>query len=100
MRAITDAGYRAVGTSIFGVNRIRARDGASGASARPLHVLRCTVRGDADATFIRRVLAADKSLFWRFRVKETALRHLRSSLGPTRYARWRRGFLNAVRGGA
>ena len=45
----------------------------------------------------RRILAADPSLGARRRARESALAWLRRRLGPTRYARWRRSFLGAVR---
>jgi peptidoglycan/xylan/chitin deacetylase (PgdA/CDA1 family) len=89
---MAETGYRvAVGTR-WGVNRGRSEE-------RTLRefVKRCTVRGDITAAAARRMIEADPWLDLRYRFKESALRTVRSTLGASRYARWRRQVLDAVR---
>jgi peptidoglycan/xylan/chitin deacetylase (PgdA/CDA1 family) len=82
------AGYQvAVGTR-WGMNR----DG----SFRKQFVKRCTVRGELTPEFAQRVVSADPWLAASWVAKEATLRRLRSTLGASRYARWRRVFLDVV----
>ena len=87
---VGSAGYRVVATSRWGVNR-------SATGGEVAWIRRATVRGAANPAEFRRILAADPSLGARRRARESALAWLRRRLGPTRYARWRRSFLGAVR---
>jgi len=86
------AGYRVVATSRWGVNTV--------APGEPVAwIRRSTVRGAAEAAEFRRILEADPSLALRRRARESVLGSLRACVGPSRYTRWRRAFLGAVRGG-
>ncbi len=82
-----EAGYRvAVGT----------RWGRNADGAQPGHFIqRCTVRGDISAAEAKRYVNGDRWLAMRMFPREMVLRSLRASLGPSRYARWRRRFLDA-----
>ncbi len=83
------AGYRWVATSLWGPNRTQAQAGR-----RPALVRRYTVRaGTTDAQFLR-VITARSSAHSPAALRSRALSDLRSLLGPQRYARWRRRFLN------
>ncbi len=91
---VLEAGYRVVATSAWGVNRgDRGRAGWT-------EVRRCTVRGEPPLDEFRRILAGDPSLGRVRRGRERVLGTLRRSLGPSRYARWRRWFLEAMGGTA
>ena len=82
--------YRVVGTSRWGTNSVpRLVQG-------PLYVSRCTVRGEPSMAHFRRVLAGNRWVGMNRGLREAALRSLRSSLGPSRYARWRTRFLSTV----
>lgn len=84
-----DEGFSVVATSRWGINR-------DVAGAEPLYVRRCTVRGESsDANFLA-VVRGSTWLRLKKRTRENVLAFVRSSLGPTRYARWRRGFLDAA----
>lgn len=91
-RLLMDEGYRTVATSRWGVN-----DGSQRGGAVNL-VRRCTIRGEmADHEFLA---VANGNLWLRIRkgAREGTLGFLRRSLGPTRYARWRRGLLDTTAG--
>ncbi len=86
---IAAAGYRtAVGTR-WGVN--------AGPPDRGKFVRRCTVRGRLTRELADRYVRADAGLAWRNHPKEVVLRSLRTTLGPSRYARWRRNVLDLLR---
>jgi peptidoglycan/xylan/chitin deacetylase (PgdA/CDA1 family) len=86
---IQTAGYQiAVGTR-WGMNRDGRRRG---------FVKRCTVRGELTTDFAQRVVGADPWLAASWVAKEATLRRLRSTLGASRYARWRRTFLDTIKG--
>jgi peptidoglycan/xylan/chitin deacetylase (PgdA/CDA1 family) len=87
---IAGAGYRVVATSQWGTNRTPST--ATG----PVVVRRCTVQGVAGADHFRRVAAGDAALGRTRRLRESTLGTLRSALGPTRYARWRRAVLDVI----
>lgn len=91
-REIADAGYRIVGTSRWGWNGARGEV--------PLRVKRCTVRGEPDDEWFRRVLRGDRLLALRRHGRETLLATVRARMGPSRYARWRRRILDALGGHA
>jgi peptidoglycan/xylan/chitin deacetylase (PgdA/CDA1 family) len=91
---IRDAGYSIVATSRWGVNAARLPRHAN----EPVWIKRCTVRGAMPDALYQRVIDGDRWLSARKELREAALRGLRASLGPTRYARIRRGFLDAARG--
>jgi peptidoglycan/xylan/chitin deacetylase (PgdA/CDA1 family) len=85
---LAQAGYRVVGTSRWG------RNGGDGGGAVRL-VRRCTVRGrPADDVFLR-VVAGDPWIGARRILRELTLSAVRSTLGPSRYARWRLRLLKA-----
>jgi peptidoglycan/xylan/chitin deacetylase (PgdA/CDA1 family) len=81
------AGYTVVATSRWGRN-------PPGRDRTPLWIRRCTVPA-ADRDF-QRTLAGDPGLRARRRARESALGALRTLLGPSRYTRWRRRFLDAA----
>lgn len=83
-------GYEVVGTSRWGLN-------APDDSGRPRYVRRCTVRGAPAPQAFRAIVTGDPWLGVKRQVRESALALVRSSLGPSRYARWRREFLDRMR---
>jgi len=85
----TEAGYSIVATSRWGVNASGPRRGSE-----PTWINRCTIRGEMSPALFHRIAVADPWLSGKRRLREGVLRALRNSLGPTRYARWRRRFLN------
>jgi peptidoglycan/xylan/chitin deacetylase (PgdA/CDA1 family) len=88
---LSEAGYHvAVGTR-WGVNRNIPEGGRLNEFIR-----RCTVRGETTSAAARRVIEADSWLDLRSRLKESVLRTARSTLGASRYARWRRVLLDAA----
>jgi peptidoglycan/xylan/chitin deacetylase (PgdA/CDA1 family) len=84
---IAEEGYRVVANSRWGLNRVRA-----GETIRL--VRRCTVRGEMHPLVYLSALRGDAWLASRKRTRELTLAGLRRSLGPSRYARWRRGLLD------
>ncbi|HEY0674215.1 MAG TPA: polysaccharide deacetylase family protein [Longimicrobiales bacterium] len=84
---IEATGYRLAVGSRWGTNR-----GAVSAG----FVRRCTARGEITEQHAQRILSADWSLAFRWTAKEATLRRLRSVLGASRYARWRRTLLDAI----
>lgn len=82
------AGFGTVATSRWGVNGAVRADGVR-------LVRRCTVRGAPTPEAFGRVLRADRWLATRRRVRDSALGAMRRALGPTRYTKWRRRFLDA-----
>ena len=84
---LAGAGYTVVATSRWGRN-------PAGRPGTPVWIRRCTV--PAAAGEFQRVLAGDAGLGARRRARESVLGALRTMLGPTRYARWRRRFLDAA----
>jgi peptidoglycan/xylan/chitin deacetylase (PgdA/CDA1 family) len=84
---LAGAGFSVVATSRWGYN-------SPGSPGTPVWIRRCTV--PAAARDFRRVLAGDAGIGARRRARESALGALRAMLGPTRYARWRRRFLDAA----
>jgi peptidoglycan/xylan/chitin deacetylase (PgdA/CDA1 family) len=84
-----EAGYRiAVGTR-WGLNTDTRH-------ADPGHnfIRRCTVRGVLTPAMAERVVRADPWLAMRWTAKEATLRRFRTSIGASRYARWRRFVLD------
>ncbi len=79
-RIVWESGYRVVATSRWGSNRVR----------------RCTVRGMPSPEHVRRILAGERWLGGQRRLREAVLSAMRRSLGPSRYARWRRHVLDAL----
>lgn len=88
-RLLAECGYRTALGTRWGLNA----DASSG-GLRPLK--RCTVRGVTDRDWARRVVEGDAGLTMRNWPKESVLRSVRSTLGPTRYARWRRWLLDRI----
>lgn len=84
---LLEAGYEVLGTSRWGRNRVHS-------DRRPRYVKRCTVRGaPADADFAA-IVTGNRLMSLRKQARERVLALMRSSLGPSRYARWRRRFLD------
>lgn len=81
-------GYRVIGSSVWGVNH------PNGSGEQ--WIKRCTIRGEPTAEHFSRVLRGDFWLGLKRSTREFALARLRETLGPTRYARWRRRLLNRV----
>ena len=93
---VRECGYRVVATSRWGRNDDVGSDGD-----QPLLWLRrCTAPRSPDARFARRIVQGDTRLALVRSSREAALNALRSTLGPSRYARWRRLVLDALTGGA
>jgi peptidoglycan/xylan/chitin deacetylase (PgdA/CDA1 family) len=87
---LAEAGYRiAVGTR-WGLNR----DATTWSPTQ--FVRRCTVRGVLDPVWAQRVVHGDPWLALKWTAKEATLRRMRTTLGASRYARWRRVVLDAL----
>jgi hypothetical protein len=84
--------YSVVATSRWGIN-------AGASHANPLFVRRCTVRGEGNDASFMAIATGNLLLSMKKRVREGILAAMRSSLGPTRYARWRRTALDATKSG-
>lgn len=82
-----EEGYEVVGTSRWGRN-------APAATSTPRYVRRCTVRGAPSRDEFTAVVTGDAWLSMKKQARERVLAFVRASLGPSRYARWRRGFLD------
>jgi peptidoglycan/xylan/chitin deacetylase (PgdA/CDA1 family) len=88
-RVFQEAGYRVVATSRWG------RNGASRPAAGEIEqICRCTIRGRPAEKEFRDTAAGDPWLAARHRLRESTLNAFRSAIGPTRYAGWRRRFLD------
>lgn len=85
-----ECGYRLVAGSRWGTNR--GRRGLD--HRRPLY--RCTMRGAISAAEARYILGSPTLLSLRTCSKELALNTVRAAIGPSRYARWRRRFLDSL----
>lgn len=85
------AGYRVVATSRWGTNP-PAPAGTEGV----LGVRRCTVQGESGAEAFRRIVSGDAALGRQRWIREGTLGLLRDTLGPSRYASWRRAVLDAL----
>ena len=88
-RVIDETGYEIVAGSRWGVNRERNSDDRT-------RILRCTMRATPTDDWVRRVLDGDLVLSLQRLPREATLARIRATLGPTRYARWRRRLLDAV----
>lgn len=89
---LLDAGYQTIATSRWGGN-------APNAAAHPVrYIRRCTLRGEPSQDYFRRVVALDRWLLARRTIRDGGLRTLRTMLGRTRYAAWRRRVLDVVGG--
>jgi peptidoglycan/xylan/chitin deacetylase (PgdA/CDA1 family) len=82
-------GYTVIGTSRWGRN-------SSVEGGEPRYVRRCTVRGEMGDERFSAIARGDRWLGVKKELREGVLRFVRSSLGPSRYARWRRSALNLV----
>lgn len=86
-RIIAEEGYEVVAMSRWGTNGpLDAR--------KPFNVKRCTVRGNPDDATFSAIVRGDAWLKIRKQAREHVLAFVRASLGPSRYARWRRSVLN------
>lgn len=88
---IAEAGYRVVATSQWGLNAPLRSDAGELVSVR-----RCTVSGIAGPQRFRRIAAGDPWLGRRRQLREGALGALRTALGASRYAAWRKAFLDTL----
>lgn len=79
-------GYEVVATSRWGSNSLRD-------DAMPRYIKRCTVRGTPDDAFFAATVTGAPWLTLKKQTRERVLALVRSTLGASRYARWRRGFL-------
>ena len=61
-----------------------------------MEVRRCTVQGEAGAEGYRRIVSGDVGLGRQRRIREGALGLLRDTLGPSRYASWRKTALDLL----
>src|SRR5439155_18126648 len=75
--------YEVIATSRWGVN-------ASSSAGTPRLINRCTVRGEYSPALFESIVTADHWLGLKQQARQGALSFLRSSLGPSRYARFRR----------
>jgi peptidoglycan/xylan/chitin deacetylase (PgdA/CDA1 family) len=82
-------GYSVVATSRWGLNPA-ADEGI------PRYIRRCTIRGESDDLSFAAIVRGDRWVGVKRRAREGTLAFVRSSLGPTRYARWRRALFNAA----
>lgn len=87
---IAACGYQVAVGSRWGTN--------PDAPASGRFVRRCTVRGTISPAEADALIRADRWLALRRQPREAALRAIRTALGPSRYARWRRRLLDAVAG--
>ena len=85
---LREVGYRIIATSRWGINAPRP------SPTSQVWVKRCTVRGSMPPADFRAIVEGDRWLSLQKAMREGALRVLRQSLGPTRYAKFRRGFLD------
>jgi peptidoglycan/xylan/chitin deacetylase (PgdA/CDA1 family) len=90
---LAEEGYEVVATSRWG------RNSGLASGPAPRFIKRCTVRGALDEAFFTATVTANPWLSLRKQSRERILAFIRSSLGPTRYARWRRGLLNTAGSG-
>jgi peptidoglycan/xylan/chitin deacetylase (PgdA/CDA1 family) len=89
LRVFPEAGYCVVATSRWG------RNGDTRSLAAGIDVIRrCTIRGRPAEKEFRATAAGDAWLAARHRLRESTLNAFRSAVGPTRYAGWRRRFLD------
>lgn len=88
---IISAGYSVVATSRWGTNLPLACD-----IMTSIH--RCTVRGDPTDDMFIKIISGDRLLAHRRRLRESVLAVTRATLGPKRYARWRRRILSGLGG--
>src|SRR5688572_10973868 len=87
---LAETGYEVIGTSRWGRN-------AAIDESRPRYIKRCTVRGEPHRDAFTAVVTGDAWLSAKKQTRERVLAFIRASLGPSRYARWRRGFLDQAR---
>ena len=85
---LLDEGYEVIGTSRWGRN-------AASAGTSPRYIQRCTVRGAPSDEAFAAIATGSAWLSLKKQSRERVLAFLRASLGPTRYARLRRRFLDA-----
>jgi peptidoglycan/xylan/chitin deacetylase (PgdA/CDA1 family) len=86
---LAEAGYRVVARSRWGRNGEPARTGVT-------WIRRCAARGRVTADEARRVLQGDARLALARYPREALLNGIRSVLGASRYARWRRRLLDTL----
>jgi peptidoglycan/xylan/chitin deacetylase (PgdA/CDA1 family) len=89
---LLEEGYTVIATSRWGINR-------GPVTGEPLAVRRCTIRGELTPQAFAAIARGDRWLAFQKCGREVVLATIRSSLGPTRYARWRRRLLNVAGGG-
>ena len=88
-RIIAEEGFSTVATSRWGKNR-----GDLGAAVR--YVRRCTVRDELNDQEFLEIISGNSWLGMRKHTREAVLAFVRRSLGPTRYAKYRRQLLDSI----
>ncbi len=86
---LAEEGYSVVATSRWGVNAPTGEDGVH-------YIRRCTVRGEGSAAAFVAIATGDRWVSMKKNARESAQAFIRASIGPTRYARWRRRALDAA----
>jgi peptidoglycan/xylan/chitin deacetylase (PgdA/CDA1 family) len=87
---IAESGYRVLCTSVWG------RNPPGPVTGRP-PVKRCTIRGAMAPDEFTRIIAGDPWLDAARGFRGNLLNLVRSTIGPSRYSRWRRSFLDLIR---
>lgn len=90
---LAETGYKHVATSSWGTNRLTVPTVRSGS---PAYYKRCPIQGVAPIDHFKRVVLGDPLISAKRRARDSVLRSVRRILGPTRYARQRRKFLDAI----
>jgi len=86
---LADTGYEVVATSRWGRNPTRD-------DRTPRYIRRCTVRGSPSDALFSAIVTGNRLLGMKKQARERVLAFVRSSLGPSRYAGWRRRFLDGT----
>lgn len=84
---LAQEGYEVIGTSRWGRN-------ARNDPLKPRYIRRCVVRGDPGDAEFAAIVTGGGWMNIKKQVRDSVLAFLRSSLGPTRYAYWRRNVLS------
>ena len=91
LHLLKETGYEVAATSEWGRNQ----DGPAPRGGVK-YIRRCTIRGAPMRETFERILAGDRWMTYRRWARDSVLRTVRTSLGPHRYARWRRRVLGAL----
>lgn len=91
-RLLAEEGYRVVSTSTWGLNQDVDTTGVR-------YIRRCTVQGTPEEALFRSMLTGDSWLALKKQSRYGVLNFVRSSIGPSRYLRWRHKLLDTVGAG-